>query len=217
VPDEEDYGSPFFLSYARAGQDSARAGDADERVEKFFHDLEENVGELISPPAAVPVGFMDREIEGGMWWTDELMRAVGTCQVLVALLSVRYLRSDWCKMEWHAFTQRTVRPRAEPVISPTQGCIVPVYWAPVPSLPGHISLRQIFSPGRELNPGAPAQYKRNGIFGLMRTRDLANFYEIVVWELAMHIAKIYHSQRVEHRLFELAELRSAVEGDQYVC
>lgn len=214
MPDDEDYGSPFFLSYARVNESSARAGDADELVERFFHDLQENVGELISPPAAVPVGFMDRGVEAGMLWTDELIRAVGTCQVLVALLSVRYLRSDWCRMEWHAFTQRIVRPRMELAASPTQGCIVPVIWAPVPSLPDHISLRQIFSPRREPNRNAPIQYQQNGVFGLMRVTELRKSYEIVAWELAKHIADIYHSQQVEHRTFELAELRNAVKGDQ---
>ena len=88
---------------------SERGDDPDEHVEEFFHDLAENVGQLISLRADVPAGFMDQEMRGGMQWTDELLHAVGTCQVLVALLSARYLKSDWCTMEWHAFSQRTVR------------------------------------------------------------------------------------------------------------
>ena len=211
VHPDSHYGSPFFLSYARAREGSA--GDPDGYVKRFFDDLSDNVGVLISLPADIPVGFMDQKMRGGMWWTDELIRAVGTCQVLVALLSAAYLESQWCRMEWHAFSQRIVRGLAGRNASPNQGCIIPVLWAPLPSsLPGHISPRQIFSAAREPNRRVPAQYQENGIFGLMRMGEPKNSYEIVTWQLAKHIASIYHSQRAEPREFEIAELRSCLPG-----
>ena len=218
VPDDSDYGSPFFLSYARAREGSARARDADEHVEKFFHDLEENVSELISLPAAVPAGFMDREMRGGMWWTDELIRAVGTCRVLIALLSARYLSSKWCRMEWHAFSQRTVRARAGKKSSTNQSCIIPVIWAPLPcALPEHVSPTLVFSPTGDPNRRVPRHYRENGVYGLMRTGEPKNSYEIVAWRLAQNIASIYHSQLTERRTFELAELRSCLPGDDDDC
>ena len=84
--DDDSYGSPFFLSYARtvrsvAGADKTSGRDM--RVEEFFHDLIENVGQLIPLRADVPAGFMDQGMRGGMHWADELLHAVGTCQVLV--------------------------------------------------------------------------------------------------------------------------------------
>ena len=216
MPDEDAYESPFFLSYARARESSPAAGDPDEYVEKFFHDLAENVGELISPPTRTPVGFMDREMRGGMWWTDELMRAVGSCQVLIVLLSARYLQSKWCHMEWHAFSLREVCGRPGRPAVPNQGCIVPVVWAPLHAdLPDHISPRLIWSPTREPDPAVPLHYEENGIVGLMRMGLPKNSYEIVAWQLAKHIAEIYYNQRAEPRVFDLAELQNAVQGGAY--
>jgi hypothetical protein len=218
VPDDDDYGPPFFLSYARTGESSARTRGPDEHVEQFFHDLEENVGELINLPAAVSAGFMDREMRGGMWWTDELMRAAGTCQVLIALLSARYLSSKWCRIEWHAFSQRPVRERHGGTVFTNQSCIIPVIWAPLPrSLPAHMTPIQIFSPTAEPSRRVPGHYQENGVFGLMRMGQPKNSYQIVVWQLAKLIASIYHSQWTEHRLFELAELCRGIQDDNHGC
>ena len=210
--DSDDRGSPFFLSYARAWENSA--GDPDEYVKTFFDDLSDNVGVLTGLPPDVPVGFMDQNMRGGMWWTDELMRAVGTCQVLVALLSAAYLKSRWCRMEWHAFSRRIAREREDRDAPLNQGCIIPVLWAPLPaSLPAHISARQIFSPAREPNRRVPAQYRENGIFGLMRMGEPKNSYEITTWQLAKLIANIYHSQVLEQHEFKPDELHSSLAGD----
>lgn len=217
MDDDDDYGSPFFLSYAHVTDGSAGAGEAldpDGLFSKFFHDLAGNVVHLIRPRADVPAGFMDRGMRGGMDWTDELLHAVGTCQILVALLSAPYLESEWCRMEWHAFSLREVRRVVGAKASPRQGCIIPVIWAPFHSaLPEHIRLTQIFSPSLEPEPRAPRHYRDNGVIGLMRMRRLSECYEIVAWQLAMHIAHVYHSQRTEHRKFEIEELRSVVRGD----
>ena len=221
VHDDDDYGSPFFLSYARAAEGSVGASEANDpagHVEEFFQDLAENVSQLIYLRADVSAGFMDQEMRGGMQWTDELIHAVGTCQVLVALLSVRYLKSDWCGMEWHAFSQRTVRRLEGANASPNQGCIIPVKWAPLPSaLPQKISPQLIFSPTRGDNPRTPRHYQQNGLFGLKKLRSLRDSYEIVTWQLAMLIARIYHSQRTEVRNFEPSELRNIFRSDSYDC
>jgi hypothetical protein len=213
--DDSDYtdeGSPFFFSYAHAAERSPGGGaahDPDQYVEQFFQDLSENVGQLISLRVGVDAGFMDREMRGGMQWPDELLHALGTCQVLVALLSVRYLKSEWCGKEWHAFSQRTVRRLESRKANPRQGCIIPVIWAPLPAaLPTQISKELIFSPTRRPNPDVPGQYQENGIFGLLRMRGLKDAYDVVTWQLAMHISRVYYSQRVEFREFKDEELRS---------
>jgi len=178
--------------------------------EKFFHDLAENVGELISPPTGVPAGFMDREMGGGMQWTDELIHAVGTCHNLVALLSPRYLKSEWCGKEWDGFARRAVRKLEGAKASPRQGCIIPVRWVPFPTvLPHPVRTRLVYSPTRDLDPLAPTHYEQNGILGLLQVSRLKKCYEIVTWQLAMHIADIYHSQRTEVRFFDPAELNNA--------
>jgi hypothetical protein len=205
VPDD---GSPFFLSYAGASDRSA----AVRAVEEFFQDLAENVGQLIYLRPDVPAGFMDRKMRGGMKLTDELIHAMGACQVMVALLSARYLESEWCGKEWHAFSQRTVRRLPGRNAQPRQGCIIPVIWAPLPaSLPSQISAELVFLPSRQPDPDVPDHYQENGIFGMMRG-GLRNSYQIVTWQLAKHIAHIYHSQRTEARKFEPGELRNIFRG-----
>lgn len=218
---DDGHGPPFFLSYARTVERSrgtARVPGPDRRVEDFFHDLAENVGQLIHLPADVPAGFMDQEMRGGMQWTDELLYAVGTCQVLVALLSAPYLKSEWCRMEWHAFDQRTVTKVKGAQASPRQGCIIPVRWAPFhDEVPPHIGKRLIFSPDRDPEPKTPDHYLKYGVLGLMTMGMLRDSYEIVAWQLSTHIAHIFHSQRTQARGFQLAELSIASLGDDHGC
>ena len=116
-------------------------------------------------------------------------------------------------MEWHAFSQRAV-PRLEGTnSSPRQGCIIPVIWAPFhDALPPRISPTLIFSPDRAPEPKTPDHYVKNGVFGLMQMRLLRESYEIVAWQLAMHIANILDGQRMESHKFELAELTGFLRG-----
>jgi hypothetical protein len=217
VPDDIDDGdhfdecSPFFLSYARAAESPAAvpaAENADHYVAKLFQDLSENVGQLIGLRLGVEAGFMDRQMRGGMQWHDELLHALGTCQVLVALISARYLRSPWCGKEWHAFTQREVRSRAGGKANPRQGCIIPVMWAPVSAeLPAQIRRGLTFSPDLRPDPTVLGQYQENGIFGLLRMGQIDS-YDVVTWQLAMHISRVYYSQVVEIREFKPEELRN---------
>jgi TIR domain len=206
-------GPLFFLSYARTVRGPAGTGP-DRHVREFFHDLMDNVDQLVYLGAGEPTGFMDQEMRGGVNWPDELMHAAGTCQVLVALLSTRYLKSEWCRREWHAFSQRAVRGRAGAATSRRQGCIVPVLWAPFrDDLPEHIGTTQIFSPDSTPESSTLGHYLENGMFGLMRMGFLKESYEIVTWQLAMHIANIFHSQRTEAREFVLAELDADLGDD----
>jgi hypothetical protein len=158
---------------------------------------------------------MDLEVRGGMGWTDELLEAVGTCQVLIALLSPRFLASEWCGKEWSAFSQRQVRA-LEASQGPERGCIVPVLWTPpVPDLSrfGPASEIQVFSPDSTPDPALPDRYRNNGIYGLLRTGQVDS-YQIIVWQLALFIAKLYHNQLAEVRTFRTEELQSAFPGSR---
>jgi len=217
VDDDGDRGPPFFLSYAHVADGLAGTGevlDPGGYVSKFFRELAQNVALITPPQAGRPAGFMDQGMRGGEDWNDELLHAVGTCQILVALLSASYLESRWCRMEWHAFSLRTVRRIPGTKVSPRRGCIVPVIWTPFHAAPPeHIRLVQTFSPEPDPEPQANRHYQANGVIGLMKMQRLTESYEIVAWQLAMHIADVYHSQRTEQRRFEAAELRSVLEDD----
>lgn len=190
----------FFVSYAR----SARSQD----VIRFFDDLSYNVAEIVGVPTGSDPGFMDRSIPAGARWTPGLLGAIGNCHVLVALLSPRYVTSDWCGKEWDAFTQRTVRSRADGRTD-TETAIIPVIWTRVrlEQTPKVIQDVQRFSPANLDDVDITTQYQTEGIFGLMQMhREVP--YAAVVWRLAQRIAEVYESHEVEPRTIRGDRLRN---------
>jgi hypothetical protein len=210
-----DNGTPFFLSYARARGDAGTQGMAhfsDLYTSRFFFDLCEDLSQLISRTPGADVGFMDTRTYGGVHWREELLHAAGTCQVLVALLSAPYLSSEWCGKEWCAFSRRTSRALSGMDGSLHQGHIIPVRWAPVRfSLPSVVKEEMIFSPSEAPDPELPAEYKANGIYGLLRM-GREDSYKIIVWQLAMLISRIYHGRRLRTRKFDIDELCNVFNG-----
>jgi TIR domain len=203
----------FFLSYAHTARRPARAGP-NQWIVKFFDDLSENVAELVARPAGADPGFMDRSIPGGTRWTEELLAAVGSCQVFVALLSGPYLASEWCGREWYAFSQRKVNSRAVNGVA-TQTGIIPVIWttpAPADQLPGVVSNVQRFSPSSLPDAETAERYETDGVYGLMRLRQDLH-YEVVVWRLAQHIAEFHFAHVVESQVLRKDDLRDIFRED----
>lgn len=212
-----DRGTPFFLSYAHAGSRSSSPGDAhysDQMAERFYFDLRENVGQLITLTTGEDFGFMDTRIQAGMQWADVLLHAAGTCQVLIALLSAPYLKSKWCGMEWCAFSRRSaVRPPGAMESWQRQEWVIPVRWVPLPfPLPPAVSKTEIFSPDDKPDPGLPARYEADGVFGLLRTGQ-EDSYQIIAWQLAKLISRIYHNQLLRRRKFKLEDLENVFQGE----
>lgn len=175
----------FFLSYAHTGGNRS--------VERFFADLSRDVAELVDLRTGAEPGFMDRRsIRGGDIWTGDLLDAVGTCRVFVALLSTPYMSSRWCGMEWYAFAQRYVE--AEGGGSAHGTGILPVTWAPWPDghpVPSAVDRIQRFAPDELPDSTIADLYREHGLLGLSRID--ANAYESVVWLLARAVANIaYH-------------------------
>jgi TIR domain len=201
---------PFFISYAHAGPESNRA------AERFYHELRGVLQPLVAPPVGTDMGFFDiARLSTGVRWRYELASALGTCQVLVALLSVPYLKSEWCGKEWHAFTMRETKPRQGAVAPGFQGPIVPVRWAPIPfALPPQVGEEvQIFRPiSNKLHPDLAEQYDNEGLFGLLR-RGYEEAFMDAVWDLAKCIQQIYYSQVLLPRQFDPDELRNVFEGE----
>jgi hypothetical protein len=175
-------------------------------VIRFFNDLSENVAQLVSLPTGSEPGFMDKSMQGGELWTKELLRAVGTCQVFVALMSDPYVRSEWCSREWFAFSRRNVTSASRDVIPHRTG-MIPVWWTPVPMnrLPDAVTRVQFFSPRAMPGENITARYESDGVYGLMRQRKDA-LYKGVVWHLAQSIAKFHFSCAVESRILHEREL-----------
>ncbi|GAA2585112.1 TIR-like protein FxsC [Actinomadura fulvescens] len=188
----------FFLSYART------AGSR--RVVDFFNDLSTNIADLVDPEVGAEPGFMDKSIPGGGRWTDELLHAVGSCHVFVALLSMPFLNSTWCGMEWYAFARRRVVDKEGG--SPRRTAILPVIWAPWPGhvrIPAAVSEVQRFSPEGLPDAEITTLYRDEGLLGLQRIRPDA--YESVVWRLARRVADIAYTHPVEPRVLRREHLR----------
>lgn len=186
----------FFLSY-RHGR----------HITKFFNDLSENVAELVSLPIGVEPGFMNPVTDGTKRWTADLLDALGTCQVFVPLLSGPYFTSNWCGMEWYAFTRRAVHNRSTGYPG-SETAIVPVIWAaPLPDdrMPTVIKDAPRFYPARLPDTDINAQYEADGIYGLSQMSDVA--YQEVVWRLAQRIADIQYNHWVKPRVIARSELR----------
>ena len=115
-------GYQYFLSYSRANTKHP----ADEKLfNEFVADLEAEVCQTVVPPITQEVSFVDRnDIEVGAVWTAELVSALRTSRVAVALYSPNYFASEWCGKEYQVFLDRAAK--AGP--PGTAHAIVPVPW-----------------------------------------------------------------------------------------
>jgi TIR domain len=206
---------PFFISYAHAGPDSNNA------AERFYYELRGDLQTLVRRPVGTSMGFFDAEgLRTGVRWRDELTDALGQCQVLVALLSVPYLDSEWCGKEWHAFTLREREPLPGVTGFRNQGPIIPIRWAPIPfDLPPVVKDEaQFFKPqsGKDqqsvrVQQDLAERYEEEGIFGLLRKGQIDAFRS-VVWDLAKSIQQIYYNQLLKPREINPGQLRNVFEG-----
>jgi TIR domain len=210
-----DNGPLFFLSYAHSADVQVRGVRKhahNGRFIKFFEDISVNVAELVTRPAGSDPGYMDsRSIPDGGRWSAELLTAVGSCQVFVALLSPRYFVSRWCGMEWHAFSQRQVYHQSDGSIS-DRTTIIPVIWAPIrePDVPSAVGEIQRFSPREIPNADIAGQYEHEGVVGLLQLNNNIA-YQAVVWRIAQRIAEFHYSYHVKPRQYKLDELRNVFE------
>lgn len=211
-----DPGAPvFFLSYARArNRVAAPPRDTNQKVFQLFVDLSDHVVELLGLPPGRTAGFLDRELDGGQLWSEELAFAAGHCQVFIPLISPQYLNSAWCAREWDAFTRRRYELRPGALASPGEAPIIPVNWSVVDrrTLPTTVSQRQMFTPTR-LPPDIAPQYHDEGIYGLLSLgKNGKDAYDAVVWRLAQRIARAYHTHWVRARVpAHTQELRDTFE------
>ena len=189
-------GPLFFLSYAR------EPGASGERlVTRFFDDLTEDVAQLVASAPGASISFRDDSIRGGMPWREELLDALGTCQVFIPLISVAYVTSQWCAMEWDAFSRRTVTSAPS---APRGSPIVPVIWGPITAsqIPEPIQRYQWFQATT-----TDTESYGYGLSGLLQTKQ-EDTYRRLVWQLARRIAELSRTYHVEEQTMRWDELRN---------
>ncbi|MEU8242563.1 hypothetical protein AB0C07_30285 [Actinoplanes missouriensis] len=203
----DDPGAPvFFLSYSRSKR-PLTVGPPREpnHVINLFDELSELVDELIGSPVGGQPGYLDLGRGGGEIWQRAVLEAAGTCQVLVCLVSNRFLyQSLWCPREWDVFSRRKVVPRSGPRPH-NETAIVPVLWTPVDidKLPEPIARVNLFQP-TGLPPEHLTRYLNEGLLGLLHTDQIA-IYKSIVWKLALHIRSIHSRYHVEPGIPESIE------------
>jgi hypothetical protein len=209
----------FFVSYRRSfipDRPTVAARPYGKEVLQFFEDLTDDVGELIGAPLDYKPGYLDRADSFGTVWEQQLLTAIGTCQVLVCLLSEPLLRdSEWCAREWHAFARRKISPN--PALSRTgESAIVPVIWMPLGlafELPPAVSQIGYYIPPDLPDPGYETAYRQNGLLGLIRSGQ-NKAYRAIVWKLAMHVNRVRQSCVVMPDVpADISELPTSFEED----
>lgn len=210
----------FFLSYARARHRPGEPPrDTNQKVFQLYVDLSDHVSELLGLPAGSTAGFLDRVLDGGQVWADDLAFAAGNCQVFIPLVSPQYLRSVWCAREWNAFVRRRQVRRPDARASPGEQPVIPVNWSVLGrrrDLPAAIRRRQVFSP-TGLPPDIAPQYQQEGIYGLLSLgRNGKDAYDAVVWRLAQRVVRAVDTHWVEPYVADIEELGDGFEeaGDE---
>ncbi|WBB91037.1 TIR-like protein FxsC [Verrucosispora sp. WMMC514] len=192
---DDPFAPLFFVSYAVIKAPLRAPGgrrEANTNALRLFTELSIHVNALVSRQAGADPGFINRTMRGGEKWTPELLEAVGTCQVFVALLSPAYLDSEWCAMEWELFAGRAVTRRDG---RPTrETCIVPVCWAQEDTCEPPDGL-QWFSPEGTPDENVVPRYHQEGLYGLLSMNDAAS--DVVIWKLAQRIVELTRSHWVE--------------------
>jgi hypothetical protein len=202
----EDPSTPlFFVSYSYP-----HTAGRDDRESILFKDLSEDVGELVGRNIAEYPGFMDHStMQGGEYWSPEILTAVGQCQVFVPLISPSSVRSVWCAMEWDAFARRKL-VKKDPKARNNRSAILPVLWAKVQrsEMPPVVREIQFFRPAPMSNVNLHQPYWDEGIYGLLNAGKVSHdIYRAVVWRLAQQIVEINRTYYVEPAVPDSASLQ----------
>lgn len=201
IPAQPDSVAPlFFVSHATAYSGEPQRTDPNSPFVAFFSDLSQDVGQLVARRAGADPGFIDRGMNAGVDWEKEILAAVGTCQVFIALVSEPFARSEWCGKEWYAFADRDTWRRADEALVESPACIIPVVWAPNQNgaAPGVVAGRQLFVPDPTSSLQIGPAYRREGMYGLYMTDQPA--YRATVWRLAQEVQRLVHDFWVEPKV-----------------
>lgn len=198
IPKHPDPVAPvFFVSHATAHDGADGPTEPNTVFAEFVRALDEDLNHMMARRAGANPGFIDRRLRAGSNWEREILSAIGTCQVLVALISEPFSKSMWCGMEWHAFTSRRTWRRSDGALMEESQCALPVLWTvnPADEYPPTISRHQRFRPRPTSQSPLDQLYLREGIYGMYRAEYDA--YRSTVWRIAQEIQQLVGQYWVE--------------------
>ena len=187
----------FFVSHATAHDHADGPQEPNTVFAEFVRALDEDLNHVMPRRAGANPGFIDRGLRAGSNWEREILTAIGTCQVLVALISEPFTGSPWCGKEWHAFTSRRTWRRSDGAQMEDPQCALPVLWTVNPDdrYPQIISRHQRFRPRPTSQSALDQLYLREGIYGMYRAEYDA--YRATVWRIAQEIQRLVSEYWVE--------------------
>jgi FxsC-like protein len=180
TPEPPRSGFAFYLSYAHVPPASEGSSVEDAAVPGFFEDLSRAVAQAGGPRSTSSAGFFDGTVPGGRDLPAAVARALSESQILVPLISPRYLQTGWSRSEYQAFQDRLDRIRADSV-----GHIQPVLWIPLPPGERHPDWVR----PAEGYPDTP-DYPANGLRMLRTLSIYRPQYETIVGRLAHRIVDV---------------------------
>jgi hypothetical protein len=130
-----DYEYDVFISYSRSGNVGAW-------VNNHLYDMLKSC--LIDELGSDARIFLDREMNLGTVWPDEVRRALSRSRLMLAVLSPPYFQSRWCLAEFETMAAREQHAGLA-VDGGTQGLILPLVFADGHSFPPSASNRQSWS------------------------------------------------------------------------
>ena len=199
IPKHPDPVAPvFFVSHATAHDPNGDGVMEPNAVfTEFVRALDEDLNHMMARRAGANPGFIDRSMRAGSSWERQILNAIGTCQVLVALVSEPFSNSEWCGMEWHAFTNRATWRRSDGVRMDEPQCALPVLWTvnPQGDHPKIVMKQQRFRPRPTQRSPLDQLYLREGLYGMYRAEPDA--YHSTVWRIAQEIQRLATEYWVE--------------------
>jgi hypothetical protein len=122
-----DYLYDIFVSYRRAGNVAGW-------VQTHLLDVLQNC--LADELDRKPEIFIDKRIETGLFWPDEIEAGLRHSRLMIAVLSPPYFTSKWCMAEWASMTLR------EEALNLKSGLILPLVFSDGDKFPDAAKLRQ---------------------------------------------------------------------------
>jgi hypothetical protein len=120
---------PFMLSYARL--DAKRIVKGNEEPDPTFEAFVEQLNQTVTQLTGEGPGFVDRNIEIGKEWRDDIADALATAKTMVCLYSPSYFKSENCGKEMQVFLERR-QSYIRANVGKKPANIIPVAWHPVP-------------------------------------------------------------------------------------
>ena len=130
----------IFISYSHIDNESAFQGQ-NGWISDFHRALEVRVSQLLGRK---PTVWRDPKLTGNDLFTDEICDQLPQTAVLVSVLSPRYVKSEWCRREFHNFWQNCNNTTGVSVGNKSR--VFKVVKTPFPQAPETAELQPLLQP-----------------------------------------------------------------------